>query len=66
MKSSESGMCIDSMEKPVGSDTQLFGCHGQEGNQVIFYINEWLKAYIYLRKIARYLRFDPKMLLCIY
>lgn len=66
MKSSESGMCIDSMENPVGSDTQLFGCHGQEGNQVIFYINEWLKAYINLRKIARYLRFDPKMLLCIY
>ena len=40
MKSSESGMCIDSMEKPVGSDTQLFECHGQEGNQVIFYVNE--------------------------
>ena len=40
MKSSESGMCIDSMEQPVGSDTQLFECHGQEGNQVIFYINE--------------------------
>lgn len=33
MKSSESGMCIDSMEKPLGSDTQLFECHGQEGNQ---------------------------------
>lgn len=40
MKSSESGMCIDSMEQPAGSDTQLFECHGQEGNQVIFHINE--------------------------
>lgn len=40
MKSSESGMCIDSIEKPLGIDTQLFECHGQEGNQVIFYINE--------------------------
>lgn len=54
MKSSESGMCIDSMEKPLGSDTQLFECHGQEGNQVIFYINEWLKAYINLCKITTY------------
>ena len=40
MKSSESGMCIDSMEQPTESDIQLFECHGQEGNQVIFYINE--------------------------
>ena len=81
MKSSESGMCIDSMEQPVGSDTQLFECHGQEGNQVIFYINDWLKAYIInLCKTTRYYNtqslvgwgvckqsscFDAKILLCI-
>ena len=54
MKSSESGMCIDSMEQPAGSDTQLFECHGQEGNQVIFHINEWLKASINLRESSVY------------
>ena len=34
MKSSANGMCIDSMEQPVGRDIQLYDCHGQGGNQV--------------------------------
>ena len=27
-------MCIDSMEQPVGSDMELYECHGEDGNQV--------------------------------
>ena len=34
MKSSASGMCIDSMEQPVGRDVELYECHGEGRNQV--------------------------------
>lgn len=33
-KSSVNGMCIDSMEQPVGRDVELYECHGGGGNQV--------------------------------
>lgn len=33
IKSSFNGMCVDTMEQPLGSDVELYGCHGQEGNQ---------------------------------
>jgi len=33
LKSSAIGMCVDSMEQPVGSDLQLNTCHGEQGNQ---------------------------------
>lgn len=33
MKSGAGGMCVDSMEQPVGSDVQLNSCHAQGRNQ---------------------------------
>ena len=39
MKSSVNGMCVDSMEQPVGSDIQLNSCHGEGGNQVNYFVN---------------------------
>ncbi|KAL9954055.1 hypothetical protein ACROYT_G041546 [Oculina patagonica] len=33
VKSSANGMCVDSMEQPVGRDVELYNCHGQGGNQ---------------------------------
>ena len=34
VKSNANGMCIDSMEQPVGRDVELYECHGKGGNQV--------------------------------
>lgn len=34
MKSRANGMCIDSMEQPIGKDMELYECHGEGGNQV--------------------------------
>lgn len=33
VKSSANGMCIDSMEQPVGRDVELYECHGEGRNQ---------------------------------
>ncbi|KAJ7330774.1 Polypeptide N-acetylgalactosaminyltransferase 2 [Desmophyllum pertusum] len=33
IKSVAEGMCVDSMEQPIGSDVQLYDCHGEGGNQ---------------------------------
>ena len=34
VKSSANGMCIDSMEQPVGREVELYECHGEGRNQV--------------------------------
>jgi len=33
VKSRANGMCIDSMEQPIGKDVELYECHGEGGNQ---------------------------------